>query len=125
MLSIEGHICECSSSNIFWVKDGMLYTPSLESGILAGTTRDSIIQLWHGGVTEGVFSIDDLKNADEVFVTNVVWIAKPVKRLMPANNVYKNFDFCSKVLEMLEKTDAIILSYIQVLFRFNYNGFTY
>ncbi len=103
LLATDGHICECSSSNIFWVKNGQLYTPSLDAGILAGTTRDSIIELWPSGVIEGIFNIEELENADEVFVTNVVWTALPVKKLMPMGTEYKSHEVCKEVKEMLFK----------------------
>lgn len=106
LLALDGHICECSSSNIFWVKNGKLYTPSLEAGILAGTTRDSIIESWPDGVTEGLFSIKDLEQADEVFVTNVVWTALPIKRLMPQSIEFRSNQACLEVQEMLKRLVA-------------------
>lgn len=101
LLSLEGNICECSSSNIFWAKDGKLYTPSLDVGILAGTTRDSIIEYWPDKVIEGVFKLENLLAADEVFVTNVVWTALPVKKLMPANKEFTKYDFCAKAKDII------------------------
>jgi len=101
LLSTDGNVCECSSSNIFWVKNGQLFTPSLQAGILAGTTRDNIIEFWPNGVKEGIFGIDELEAADEVFVTNVIWSALPVRKLMPAGIEFKSHEFCKKVNEML------------------------
>jgi aminodeoxychorismate lyase len=101
LLATNGHICECSSSNIFWVKNGKLFTPSLDSGILSGTTRDNIIELWPDGVTEGIFNLNELEEADEVFVTNVVWSALPIKKLMPSRIEFKNHSICAKIQEML------------------------
>jgi aminodeoxychorismate lyase len=102
LLATEGHICECSSSNIFWVKNNKLYTPSLSSGILAGTTRDSILELIPDNIEEGIFSITELESADEVFVTNVAWTALPVRKLMPKNITFKTNDYCLKIREMLD-----------------------
>lgn len=106
LLALDGHICECSSSNIFWVKNGKLYTPSLDAGILAGTTRDCIIELWPGGVFEGLFSIKELEEADEVFVTNVVWGALPVRKLMPQGIEFKSNEVCRQVQGMLNNLIA-------------------
>ncbi len=103
LLSTDLHICECSSSNIFWVKDKKLYTPSLDTGILAGTTRESIIELWPGGVVEGIFNVSELENATEVFVTNVVWTALPVHKFMPSGVEYKSHEVCTKIREILAK----------------------
>lgn len=103
LLSTDGHICEGSSSNVFWVKNGRLYTPSLASGILAGTTRDSIIELWPGGVSEGLFPLSDLENADEIFVTNVNWTALPVSRFMPCGKELGTNETCARINELLIK----------------------
>ena len=40
----EGFVAEGVTSNIFWVKDGVLFTPAIETGILPGTTRAFIIE---------------------------------------------------------------------------------
>ena len=74
-LTEEGFIAEGVTSNVFWVTDHCLYTPSEETGILMGTTRQFIIQLAGDiglEVAEGLFQKEDLLKADEVFVTNAV-----------------------------------------------------
>ena len=43
LLNTRGHIAEAATSNIFLVKDGKLVTPSLDSGILPGITRRTVI----------------------------------------------------------------------------------
>jgi branched-chain amino acid aminotransferase len=45
MLDVNGNIAEGPGENIFLVKDGVLYTPSITSSILKGITRDSIIKI--------------------------------------------------------------------------------
>ncbi len=99
LLSLEGNICECSSSNIFWVKNNIIYTPSLDTGILAGTTRDTIIEMMPGRVKEGIFTLSELENADEVFVTNVVWQLLPVAKLMPQGIQFKTHAVCREILD--------------------------
>ncbi len=49
-------------ANIFWVKDGTVHTPALSTGALAG---DHFIPL-----IEGVYSMQDLTDADEIFLTS-------------------------------------------------------
>ena len=83
-LTADGHIAEGITSNIFWVLDGMLYTPSLETGILAGTTRQWVIrEAVNAGirVNEGFFEPAMIEAADEVFVTNAVQELVPIKQL--------------------------------------------
>lgn len=71
MLSEESRVSEASSENIFVVKKGKLYTPPLADGVLAGVTRDSIMEM----ATEAGYQVreesllrDDLYTADEIFL---------------------------------------------------------
>ncbi|SFE21974.1 D-alanine transaminase [Lentibacillus persicus] len=65
-------VTEASASNVFIVKDGELYTHPADNYILNGITRRKIIQL--SGelgikVNEQTYTVDDLLNADEVFIS--------------------------------------------------------
>lgn len=80
-LTSEGFIAEGITSNIFWVTDGVLYTPSLQTGILAGITREWVIQNSQLPVQEGLYVRDMLEAADEVFVTNAIQELVPVKSI--------------------------------------------
>ena len=71
----QGYIVEGTVSNIFFVKKGQLYTPHVDTGLLAGITRDWIIQVCrYKGIPlrEGFFTLDDLAQAKEVFMANSV-----------------------------------------------------
>jgi branched-chain amino acid aminotransferase len=67
-----GHVAECSGDNIFIYKNGELYTPDTASGILAGITRDIVIDLARKRnltVIEKTLLRHDLCSADECFLT--------------------------------------------------------
>lgn len=84
MLNADGYIAEGTISNIFFVKGGMLCTPSIECGILDGITRYIVIDLAvRNGITvrEGAFLPDELYAADEVFITNTTMEVMPVSRV--------------------------------------------
>jgi branched-chain amino acid aminotransferase len=91
MLNENGHITECTTSNIFLVKDSTIFTPSLDCGLLAGVTRGLVIDSArvHGqAVQEGRLSAADLLSADEVFITSTTRDVVPIssiddKRLAP------------------------------------------
>ena len=71
MLSEEGHVSEGSAENIFIVKNGEIVTPPLYDGVLAGVTRDSIIEIAKEEgmvVKERSILRDELYTADEVFL---------------------------------------------------------
>ncbi|WP_018924752.1 aminodeoxychorismate lyase [Salsuginibacillus kocurii] len=74
-LTDEGHVAEGIVSNIFWVKNGELYTPTINTGILNGVTRQYILRLANElniPVHEGYFSKEELQAADMAFITNSI-----------------------------------------------------
>jgi branched-chain amino acid aminotransferase len=80
-LNTSGFIAECGYSNIFFIKSGRAFTPSLKCGILPGVTRGHIKALLNEmGVetTEGKFKLDRLLQSDECFVTNSMLGIMPV-----------------------------------------------
>ena len=72
MLNYKGDLAECTMSNIFFVKEGAVQTPSLNCGILAGLTRKLVLEIAGRlgiSVGEGVFSEREFLSADEAFLT--------------------------------------------------------
>ena len=72
MLNHLGYVCECTGDNIFIVKDGCLVTPSEESGVLVGITRQVVMGLAKAAgiaVLEKNLTRFDLYSADECFLT--------------------------------------------------------
>lgn len=68
-------IIESTSSNIFVVSNGVLYTPTLQDGPLAGTMRMNIINIAVENkikVYECTLNPQNLLSADEVFLTNSI-----------------------------------------------------
>lgn len=77
-----GGILESSSSNLFVVSNGILYTPGLEDGCLAGTMRMQVINLALKNnirIYESNIVPQNLLIADELFLTNAIsgitWIS--------------------------------------------------
>ncbi|WP_078429470.1 aminodeoxychorismate lyase [Alkalihalobacterium alkalinitrilicum] len=74
-LTKEGHLAEGIVSNLFWVKNNIVYTPAIETGILNGVTRHFVLTLLDQiGIEykEGYYSQRELLEADEAFVTNSI-----------------------------------------------------
>ncbi|GAA4463077.1 aminodeoxychorismate lyase [Nemorincola caseinilytica] len=67
----HGRIAESTIANIFWVKDGSIYTPPLAEGCVAGVMRRHILATVPG-ITETPLPIETLQQADEVFLTNAI-----------------------------------------------------
>lgn len=67
-LNEAGELCEGSFTSLFIEKNGRLYTPALSSGLLPGILREEMIDT--GQAEEETLNLDDLKNADKVYVGN-------------------------------------------------------
>lgn len=73
LLNQNGALCETARANLFWTRGHELWTPSLECGCLPGIARQLILEAAPSlGITvrEGVFSPQELRQADEVFLTS-------------------------------------------------------
>ncbi|ASS87488.1 aminodeoxychorismate lyase [Geobacillus stearothermophilus] len=83
-LNRDGQVAEGIVSNIFWVKDGVVYTPAPSVGILNGVTRQFVIALLerlHIPIKEGAYPLSHLQEADEVFITNSLQEIVPLHRI--------------------------------------------
>ena len=79
MLNTDGELIECIQSNLFWFKNGVIHTPSLEHAGVQGTYRKAIIESqFYYTVQIGHFSLSDIIGADEVFITNSLMGVVPV-----------------------------------------------
>lgn len=84
LLSVDGHITEGTTFNVFWVKDKIIYTADESAGILHGVTRDMVFRLaeqnniqW----TKGLYTADALFNADECFITSTLKEVMPIRTI--------------------------------------------
>lgn len=83
-LNTQGYLAEGTISNLFFVHQGKLHTPSLECGCLPGTRRALVLQLAkHLNIPacEDQYRPADLFQADEIFLTNALMGLMPVSRL--------------------------------------------
>jgi branched-chain amino acid aminotransferase len=72
LLNADGKVAEAAVANIFYVKDGVVHTNDERSSILLGITRDSVVTLAESlglRVKIGEIAVEDLRQADEVFLT--------------------------------------------------------
>ena len=84
LLTGEGTVADGSGENIFVVRDGVLYTPDLATGILPGITRNSIIELADDlgySVVEKALIRSDLYLADEVFMCGTAAEVTPLRSI--------------------------------------------
>ncbi|MEO8043134.1 MAG: aminotransferase class IV [Acidobacteriota bacterium] len=67
-LNERGEIASACMANIFWVKGGKLFTPSLNTRCVAGTTREFVIESVECTETEA--RLEELSIADDIFLTS-------------------------------------------------------
>ncbi len=75
LLNSEGRICEATSSNVFWIKDGRVFTPPLSDGPVTGILRALFLNLTFEGmpkIEEKPTNKADIFSADELFLTNAI-----------------------------------------------------
>ncbi|MBL7154726.1 MAG: aminotransferase class IV [Phycisphaerae bacterium] len=83
----DNRLAEGCVSNVFLVKDSVLYTPPISTPVLAGVARKAVCKIAVDNSIELIekdLCIDDVLSADEIFLTNVIM------QVMPVNSVEKH-----------------------------------
>ncbi|HYS78710.1 MAG TPA: aminotransferase class IV [Candidatus Dormibacteraeota bacterium] len=83
LLNGHGRLTEGASSNVFLVRSNRLLTPPLEEGLLEGITRGLILDLARQDgmeTSEEALQADDLRGADEAFLTSTLKGVLPIRR---------------------------------------------
>ncbi|MCI4351116.1 MAG: branched-chain amino acid transaminase [Thermoplasmata archaeon] len=84
LLDQHGYVAEGTGENIFLVRNGTVYTPGLESDILLGITRESVIQIAKDlgyPVVEKLLSVNELLTADEAFFSGTYAEVAPIREI--------------------------------------------
>ena len=92
-LNTDNHIAEGAVSNIFWIKNNVLYTPAVGCGLLSGVMRNWVIDTakeHYIPVYKGHFPLSALLDAQAVFITNSLMGIQSISQIenMYYNNVY-------------------------------------
>ena len=86
-----GGVLEGATTNIFVVKSGQVLTPPTDGRILPGVVRGRVLKALGDRGSEGAVSLKQLREADEVFVTNALLGVMPVSQVdEQAFNLEKN-----------------------------------
>jgi branched-chain amino acid aminotransferase len=111
MLNERGEVAECTSANIFAVKNGKIITPPLSSGCLEGITRGILLEIAPEAglsVLEQSLRPEDLFTAEEVFITstnrNLISVGEIAGHFIPAPG-----PVCQRLLELF---DAYVSDYV-------------
>jgi D-amino acid aminotransferase len=82
--TLDNRLAEGCVSNVFLVKDSVLYTPPINTPVLPGVARKTVCMLAPQNsikLTEKDLTIDDLLGADEIFLTNVIMQVMPIMKV--------------------------------------------
>lgn len=101
LLNTADRICDATIANVFWVKDGKVFTPPLSEGGVAGVMRSWLLQQVQGiyAVQEALLTPETLALADEVFLTNAIQGIRWVR-------AWKDTVYTNKVAEKLFNEDV-------------------
>lgn len=102
-INSAGFVSEATVANIFYVKNGEIFTPDKDSDILVGITRDTVMKIKK--VTEKKVSKEDLYSADEIFLTGssagIVSVKSIDEKEIPQNTITKEI---AKAYELLKQS---------------------
>ena len=98
-LNSRGLLTEGATTNLFFVRQGKVFTPDVLCGLLPGITRKAVIQVCdaeHIPLEIGEYAEDSLKEADEVFCTNSLKGVMAVNRILnwPEKRLSKDLTTC-------------------------------
>ncbi len=102
ILNSRGNICESSSSNIFLIQKGVLFTPALTQGCVAGTKRRELLGILPGlgfQVEETIITKEMVYEMEEVFLTNAVREIRPV---ICIDNTYYAREQTARLIQQLK-----------------------
>jgi branched-chain amino acid aminotransferase len=105
MMNYRGYIAEGTVSNIFFIRDTILHTPSLNAGILNGITRKILLETAKElkiKTREGIYKPEDIYNAQEVFISNTTMEVMPVTEVN-INKTGNNPGHMTKILHRAYK----------------------
>ncbi|MDN3610505.1 aminodeoxychorismate lyase [Vibrio ostreicida] len=83
-LDVDGHVIETTMANVFWLKADQVYTPELKRSGVSGVMRRVVIDILSESgydVASGNYTLDHVKRADEVFISNSILGVAPITRI--------------------------------------------
>lgn len=108
ILNANGNICDTTVANIFIIKKETIYTPPISDGCVAGIQRAQLLEhlpLLGYQVEESSLTVADLLEADEIFVSNSLFVIRWVGQF--ENNNYGN-NLTLKIYQDLKQTCSFL-----------------
>ena len=95
--NVKGNYIEATNSSLFIIKDNIIYTPSLSDGCIDGTMRAWVLNNYK--VVEKSLSLADIKQSDEVFITNALTGISAVKAV--EETIFTDFNYADELQNKL------------------------
>jgi branched-subunit amino acid aminotransferase/4-amino-4-deoxychorismate lyase len=76
ILDAAGRISGAAAANLFWIRDGRVFTPALSGAVMPGTARAAVCAAM--AMEEGGFGVEELMRAEAAFLTNALTGVAPV-----------------------------------------------
>lgn len=99
LLTPDGFVAEGLTSNVFWAKDGKLYTPPLSTGILSGTIRGHLMK--NNKVEEILAGPKALEEADEIILTAGASFLSPLESINEIKKPGTNGEIFKQIYQQL------------------------
>lgn len=107
MLNLDNKVAECTTSNIWIIKDGNIFSPENQSGLLQGITRNVLSNVIENLKLEVIFrpvTTRDLESADEVFISSATKEIIPVNKILTTQiNYYQVGAITKKLMDEYKK----------------------
>lgn len=102
LLNTKAEVAEGAISNIFVVKNNIIYTPPVSSGALPGIIRSILLKkIFYKNIQEKIIHTKELLEADEIFISNALIGIKPIHQV--DDKIYKNFALTMQLKNALKE----------------------
>ena len=102
-LSTQNHLCETGTGNLFFFKANTLFTPHLSTGAIAGVMRALVMDHSPYAIEEGLFELEEIKDAEAIFSTNAVQGLTPISSLQPLGWTWSSSAFTERLSTTLSE----------------------
>jgi branched-chain amino acid aminotransferase len=106
VLNPAGHVTELTTSNIGWFRESTICTPADESGILLGITRKALLE--SHAVETGLYGVDCLEQATEVFALSTFKEVVPVALIQFESGKRKEFRDFSQTMKLQKSFHSVV-----------------
>ena len=101
LINNQNNIVEATSGNIFIILNDLIITPPLSDGCIDGVVRKVLLSKSKFNIQEKSISFSDILNAQEIFITNVIYGVRSVSDFK--NNIFKN-NISREICDFLNET---------------------